>query len=217
VKGEATFWKSLAEGLNPGWQVDMRSGPHGLPDIQLSEIDNYVYAFDTGAGWLASGGMSSAEVQRAAAASNAAPLEIRSAAPNVAAQCISDAADAGSSFDSQLAREALSLTLVAITQTQTFVAAHETRAPGQRFHWVYVVYRMRDGSRVGRPACVGAQVQGLFDPEALPDLITRIVAIDTAPGSTSSVSQMLRRYGGAVLEKGLRRRVNEVHGVGRKG
>jgi hypothetical protein len=178
----------------------------------LSEIDNYVYAFDTGAGWLASGGMSSGEVQRAAAATNAAPLEIRSAAPNAAAHCISDAADAGSSYDSQRAREALSFTLIAITQTQTFAAAHETRAPGRRLHWVYVVYRMRDGSRVGRPACVGAQQEGLFDPEGLADLITRIVAADTAPGSSSSVSQLLRRYGGAVLEKALRRRVNAVHG-----
>jgi len=212
MNGEATFWKSLAEGLNPGWQIDFRSGQSGLPQTPLSTIDNYVYAFDTGVGWLASAGISSSEVERAAEATNAAAPGIRSAVPNAAAQCISAAADAGSSFDRERVREALTLTLVAITQTQTFPTAHKTHRPGQRLHWIYVVYRLRDGSRIGRPACVVAPRDGLLDPEALDDLVARIVAADTAPGSSSSVSEMLRRYGGAILEPALRGRADRVRG-----
>lgn len=203
MKHEKAFWESLHRSIDPGWRTTIPTNADGSPTVPLSEIDHYLYAYDSNKDWIVSAGLSRAEAVAMAAHLAKVPQHIQAEVPDAAAGAIKEAADAGAAHDSELSRRAMLGTLGAITLTQTFHTTESKWTPGMSLHFVYVLYRCADGSHICRPASVGSPEKRMLEPDHLTALIDQLVAMDTS-GGDGMVQRQIKASGGAMLHGAAR-------------
>jgi len=203
---EKAFWDKVAGAIDEGWRISTPTGPTGAPQVPISAVDHYVYAYDTLRDWTSCAGLSKTECDRMEAHLRDAPQQVRDDVQATATTAVREAADANAVFDGEQATQALLATLAAIALSQTYQLAKQRWSPGRSQHLIYVVYRCRDGHQVGRPVAVVADGKRLLEPDHLASLIDQVIKQDTATGETS-VQRMLMQHGGAILasQGGVRR------------
>ncbi len=105
----------------------------------------------------------------------------------------------------QVANRAIELAVAALVQTRCYELA-KSGPTGLNGHWLYLVYRMRDGTAIARPAMLPARQIGLslLEPATLESCIERIIEADTSASlATSSIARRLHECGGAILPGSL--------------
>lgn len=193
---EYKFWTDFIATSNPGWtvQLDAQWGQRGS---RLSDLKVFLYVFDTGTEWKAACATSTQDMEKARQHLQTSG-SMRNAVKDTCGSLIRDAADQNGTADSELAKKALMLSMVSMTDTRTFAVVQE-RLGSTAGHWLTILYRLADGTILTRPAFVQAeQTKGLLSPEKLKDWAREIALADTSNPSTS-VYKMIHSSGGAML------------------
>ncbi len=193
---ERRFWEDLAAAVNPGWDFSLSDDVvpgEGL----LSTYRVYIYTVDTSTVWTMEGATTEQGMERAHATlslrKEAIPGLLSAAGEQVLA-CGQDSAARAS----KPAQQAVTLALLALTETQTYVAAKQTTGSLEG-HWLYLVYRLKDGAALSRPAFIRSKRTGFLAPDALLHLVRQVVAMDTAQ-TIGTVTTQIALGGGAVID-----------------
>ena len=195
MNNERKFLDGVAGALSPGWNVRL-SDQLGSGDTRLSEHTVFVYPVETSSGWICAGSATTESMRRLVAQKAAAPME---SGPIIAAavQAIQDCARHDRQANCPEMNDALTMTLLAVTETKAFQLAQQTPT-GVSGHWLYMLYRMHDGSQVGRPACLKLPTTGFLLPDDLDIHIRTIIGMDLAQ-TESFVHRQIIKGGGLVL------------------
>jgi hypothetical protein len=190
---EKRFFEQIAHTSNEGWTLKLAA--HLTPgEMNLSDYTALLYVVDTSTGWAGAGAMAVDGFALALASAKASGWTTDQMADSTGA-LISKLGRESAPHDSPELAQCLQVMAAALTGTQTFEIAKPNGLDG---HWVYIGYRMLDGSTICRPLFFRSGGQGFIPPEALTDVVRRVVVQDTkATGST--VGRMLKRAGGALL------------------
>ena len=193
MKAESKFWREVAQQLNPGWAVELP--PDGA---SLAAAHDYLYVVDACTGWLKAGAIPVAEATMASEQMRKAGQKIRDSAPGAAAEALTAVmAVRGSDAEAERARDALSASMLAVTQTETFRLASRQRSKleGRSLHWIYIIYRLQRGVFVGRPAAIALDTTGFAPPGEIAALVSAIMTRDLDPMATTDVARQLRADG----------------------
>ncbi|MDF2461952.1 MAG: hypothetical protein K0Q43_187 [Ramlibacter sp.] len=196
MNNEQKFWRSLLHARSPYWKLHIQAGDR----IEgLAEYDVAIYVVDTSTGWTAAGMLKTPEFQHIAQAVGQAAKSMRKIRGGLSAgiwQVLGEAPQPAAS--SPEAHEALVSACADMALTKTFVQVKQ-QTGGVAGHWVYLVYRLQSGERIGRPVFFGRPQMGLIDQNDLEFSICKIIALDTDPASQASVARDLRAGGGPIL------------------
>lgn len=191
--GERGFWADIVAAANPGWTVQLDPG-WGQDGALFSGLNVFLYVFDTSTGWKAACATSQQDMMRARRDLEASGSR-RNAIKDACGSAICDAADQGTTAVDLMAKQALMLSMVNMTDTRTFALVAE-KLGTITGHWLTILYRLKDGTSLTRPAYTeGRAISGLMSPEHLTKWVKEIVAIDTA-NKASSVYQIMQSAGG---------------------
>lgn len=200
---ERKFLNGVAGAFSPGWTV--RLGDHLSPgNTRLAEHTVFIYPVETSSGWLCAGSATVASMHQLVAMKATAP-ESMSAKTIVAAavQTIQDCAKHNRPADSAEMHDALTMTMLALTETRTFQLAQQTPT-GVSGHWLYLLYRMHDGSQVARPCCIKLPTTGFLPPGDLDGHIRTVIGMDLA-NQASFIHSQIKAGGGLVLAERFRK------------
>ncbi len=190
---EKRFFEQIAQTSNEGWTLKLAA--HLTPgEMNLSDYNALLYVVDTSTGWTGAGAITVDGFGLARASAQASGWTTDQMADSTGA-LISKLGREGAPHDSPELAQCLQVMAAALTDTQTFEIAKPTGLDG---HWVYIGYRMLDGSTICRPLFFRSGGQGFIPPEALTDVVRRVVVQDTK-ATNSTVGRMLKRAGGALL------------------
>lgn len=221
---EAAFWSQVANAANPGWSMSVRQD-HVLDTPKVSDVDVFVYVVDTSSLWVAGAGTRESDAQAALNNLPAMAYGVRCAIaeslgverPEMASSGDIDsdaimssagssvlaASDAGASDEDPEVMNALTLAWLAVSLTKTFQQA-KLATGGIKGHWLYAVYRAKNGNAISRPAFIGANKDCRFmPPNVLVDLVRQVVEFDMG-NKGGAVLASLSKDGGAVLADELR-------------
>lgn len=219
MKNETKFWNDIASSANPGWviRVDPRIGSG---TTSLAGNDTFIYIVDVASGWVGGGAIRSSDVPEIntwsqtvlAAAKNIAPLVATSTA-DLAGNAIAECGEAWAEAKSTAVTVAISMTVSALLETQTFALA----APANRQrceadmagHWIYLAYRTKAGKGIiTRPIWVSTVHPGIgragrfLDTADLLGIIRKVVQSETTT-TQSIVGKGLAAEGGAIVSPNL--------------
>lgn len=201
MRAEKSFWQGVISGLNPHWSMEL--GRNWSPEQgSISGNDFRIYAVDVETGWLGCAAMPQSEVVRLIHKSPESGVT-HEMARNAAAQLVSEAGRAGIKPGAEEYETTMLMAVLAITKTRTFDLGLEKGGGSMAGHWIYVVYRSRNGEFIGRPAMMQTADPGLLIPEKLMAFVRLIVSADTS-NTESSVGRMLSSMGGAIVWSGLK-------------
>lgn len=193
MKNEKNFWEQFANNSNPDWNVKLAQHLE-LGGSSLSEHDVYVYAVDTSTGWIGAGAMTSANMQFMHDRIHAEPnmkKTVMDTAGIVILKNGQDSPEAGS----EKAQECILAATSALTLTGTFETASRNGLAG---HWLYITYKMNDGSFLGRPVYFHQPESGFAPMSIIKNILEQVIKQDTTNENTS-VNKMMVRSGGAIL------------------
>jgi hypothetical protein len=190
---EKRFFEQIAQTSNEGWTLKLAA--HLKPgEMNLSDYTALLYVVDTSTGWTGAGAITVEGFALARASAQASGWTTDQMADSTGA-LISKLGREDAPHDSPELAQCLQVMAAALTGTQTFEIAKPSGLDG---HWVYIGYRMLDGSTICRPLFFRSGGQGFIPPEALTDVVRRVVVQDTK-ATSSTVGRMLKRSGGALL------------------
>lgn len=164
MNNEQKFWRSLLETRNPGWKLHV---PEGDQLEGLAEYDVAIYVVDTSTGWTTAGMLKAAEFGRVAQAVGQAVGQAAKSMRKIGGGITAGiwkvlGASPQPGANSPEAHEALVSACADMSLTKTFLVVQQ-QTGGFAGHWVYLVYRLRSGERIGRPAYFGRRSPGLMD------------------------------------------------------
>ena len=193
MKKEHAFFEQLAGAALPGWDVKLQ--PNKTPgQMNLASYTARIYLVDTSTGWTAAGALQPSGFAGLRAHFEARRLDIGTVT-DLAGQAVTQLGREQPAPRSPDIGKAIELVAAALTDTQTFKTV---QASGLDGHWVYIGYRMLDASTICRPGFFRTSTPGFVAPEALAHYVRQVMAHDLA-NPQSSVGQMLKRAGGAII------------------
>lgn len=190
---EKRFFEQVAQTANAGWTLKLAGylTPGGM---NLSDYTALLYVVDTSTGWTGAGAMTVDGFALARASAQASGGTTEQMADSTGT-LISKLGREDAPHDSPELAQCLQVMAAALTGTQTFEIAKPTGLDG---HWVYIGYGCWTAPPFAARCFSEVGGQGFIPPEALSDVVRRVVVQDTkATGST--VGRMLKRAGGALL------------------
>lgn len=195
---ERGFWRDVAEAVNPGWQIGIGdSHTHAAS----TTLHLFVYAFDTSNLWLGAAALEGAQAKVSVTEGLTRPAS-RDQVMDAAANAIIEAADANAVATDRITHIAVKLTWHAIGRTRTYTQV-EAQNPTLRGHWIYALYRLKDGAHIARPFFTRQATPGLMDTAKLIGLVRQVVAMDLA-SPNSAVGSEIAKGGGPILAAQLR-------------
>jgi hypothetical protein len=194
MSNEHRFFESCAAAASPDWSIklDTKLQPG---QIDLASRTVRLYLVDTSSDWTAAGAFAPSGFAQAASAARAVGLR-GSALADAAGQMIGSLGKADL-HDAQALERCLQLVAAALTATRTYelMLSQQKSLAG---HWVYIAYRGHDASITCRPVYFSGHEIGFVSTTDLANIVRQIVSQDLrTPGG--SVSQMLKKAGGAIL------------------
>jgi hypothetical protein len=193
MKKEQAFFEQMAGTALPGWDVKLQ--PHMTPgQMDLASYTARIYLVDTSTGWTAAGALQPSGFAGLRAHFAALRLGIDKVT-DMAGQALNQLGRDQPEPGSPAIGKSIELVAAALTETQTFKTV---QASGLDGHWVYIGYRMHDASTICRPGFFRTGAPGFVAPEGLEHYVRQVVAHDLA-STKSSVGQMLKRAGGAII------------------
>jgi hypothetical protein len=193
MKKEQAFFEQMAGTALPGWDVKLQ--PHMTPgQMDLASYTARIYLVDTSTGWTAAGALQPSGFAGLRAHFDALRLGIDTVT-DMAGQALNQLGRDQRAPGSPDIGKAIELVAAALTETQTFKTV---QASGLDGHWVYIGYRMHDASTICRPGFFRTGAPGFVAPEGLAHYVRQVMAHDLA-SPKSSVGQMLKRAGGAII------------------
>lgn len=201
MKNERQFWENVFAASNPDWKTALGTE---MPLGQVSDCETFLYIVDTKTGWI-TGAATTAECF----------LNLKNTLPDVsrktglslgdissvAAQQAVKAAIEKAPSNSPSALRAINGVAYALVGTQTFDAVRRVTG-GLKGHWAYLVYTMRDGSLMGRPAYASDPSNTFLSAADLHFLIEQTIARDLS--ANTLVGQQMVASGGAELHESMR-------------
>jgi hypothetical protein len=193
LKAEHQFWEGVVKTSNPGWNVKLQ--PDWKERNSLEELVVYSYILDVSNGWTVVGGFGLDIFERVYALyREVKPSHMKRHLDQIHNTLLA-ASDANVQAGSQEAVNACVLSMVSWCNAKTFEAARQA-SPRLEGHWISVLYRLKDGACLRRPAFV--QKDGFpaaIDPGSLCAMVEQIIRTDRNP--KSNVGQQIRAGGGA--------------------
>lgn len=190
--GESLFWQQVSDQLNPGWQLHHSAG--GAP-VSLAAQDAFLYLLDTSTMWLAAGATQSSEMLRARRDLQRLKLDPAVVA-GLAGEAVLHCGAANLPGDHERVRQAMTAAVCSITATATWSTVMD-RIGTPAGHWIWVIYRLKDGGALGRPV-YGQAPRAFLEESTLHRLVRTALANDLG-NSTSAVHRQVAAGGGAVL------------------
>lgn len=193
MNAERKFWETVLSAANPTWDVQVDPS---LSPGTFSKQEVRVYVVDATHGWMSAGCVSTEEMARVATFLSGRGEE-RSRLPAEAPGFIHDRAGHRPQPTAADVEQVISMALCALTQTRTFsqVQLMQGKLAG---HWLYVVYRLRDDTVMGRPVFfVGEPMTGFLAADAIKSAVRQVLRADLE--SNRHVAEMVRQGGGQVL------------------
>ena len=198
MKKERAFFEQLAGAALPGWDVKLQ--PNMTPgQMDLASYTARIYLVDTSTGWTAAGALQPSGFAAVVKAQRNAGLSLDQVM-DMAGQAVTQLGRDQPAPGSPDIGKGIELVAAALTGTQTFKTV---QASGLEGHWVYIGYRMHDASTICRPGFFRTGAPGFVDPGALTHYVRQVMAHDLA-SPQSSVGQMLKRAGGAIIAAELK-------------
>ncbi|WOB11235.1 hypothetical protein [Piscinibacter gummiphilus] len=198
MKGhEKRFWERLLTDVNPGWSITVE----GSGAAPLSDQKVCVYVVDSSNLWMQAGATTAAGMANGARIldQDKELSEMAIAAAGSSTVAASEATNKGAP-----SAEVSMLALMALTRMRTYevVKAQFGDVEG---HWLYMVYRMKDGSYISRPGFLRppSPELGFLPVEAVLSAARHLVALDHQ-NAFSEVGKKLRGCGGAYISAALR-------------
>lgn len=190
---EKRFWERLLTDVNPGWAITINEGGGGAP---FSNQKVCVYVVDSSNLWMRAGATTTAEMLDGA---RRLDRDKELADMAIAAAGSSTVAASSGQTDASLCAEVPRLALMALTRMRTYKIVQE-QFGDVAGHWLYLVYRMKDGSFISRPAFLRppAAGGGFLPLEAVVSATQQLVALDHKSVS-SEVGRKIRACGGAYV------------------
>lgn len=204
TSNEARFWRdTVLSTVNPGWRLSLGDAARsGRPEF--AQLTAAIYLVDTSSDWRLAGMTEPSDMLAIEQRIRSGEIDGKRIA-DAAGWCVLDNSRPGTREhdrdEAANAEFAIKLAVGALVQTRCYELA-KAGPCGLSGHWMYLVYRMRDGSSVARPAMapVRATPFSLMEPSMLEASIARIVHADTsAAAHTSSIARRLHESGGAIL------------------
>ena len=190
---EKAFFETVVSATLPGWDVKLQ--PHMTPgQMDLASYTARIYLVDTSTGWSAAGALQPSGFAGLRAHFDALRLDIGTVT-DMAGQAVTQLGRDQPAPGSSEIGKAIELVAAALTGTQTLKIV---QASGLDGHWFYIGYRMQDSSTICRPGFFRTGAPGFVVPAALTHYVRQVMAHDMA-SPTSSVGQMLKRAGGAII------------------
>lgn len=178
--------------LNPGWEIRPGSPGDSMDDSPWHN-DGCLYAVDVGSGWVC---MAPFPYDRATRAlKQASDRDIRRSLTRAAPFGVAGRVNDRPSHEVYRHEHILGIVLLAVAQTQTFEVAYRQRGNGFA-HCLYLVYGLKDGSLLGRPALVSSPKRVSMHPAELRTMVRRVIAMDLLQ-QTAVVNDAIRAGGGA--------------------
>lgn len=196
-KNEKSFFEALLNSSSKGWAVKLQD--HLQPgSMNLNKFNAYLYAVDTSNAWLCAGAIEGAEFGVAAQSivtAGLTPQKVKDHAGNYIAQLSSSQNSHESSVSIE---QTLSMLAASMTTTQTFDIVKNS---GQNFsgHWIYMIYRAKDSSIIGRPLHFKTQTPGLLDRDHVLGVVATVVKKDLYDSHPSNVGREVALGGGPIL------------------
>ncbi len=200
MNNESRFWRdTILSKLHPGWQLEL--GSQSVPgSIDLAQHTAAIYLVDTSSDWRLAGTTRTSDMLEISEEINSGAID-GARVMNAAGSCVLAAGERrlDVNTDRLEIEYAVKLAVGALVQTQCYQLAKDTPT-GLNGHWLYLVYRMRDGSAIARPAMLTARSTpfALLDPEVLEGFVARIIQADTTTAA-STIGRQLRASGGAIF------------------
>lgn len=190
---EKRFFETLAGTDAESWTVKLE--PHMQPGaMDLAKYTSRLYIVDSSTGWTGAGAITPDGFAVAVEQGRAAGLTGTQLADVLGGLVSRLGREQPTAGDPEISR-CLQLMAGALTSTQTFEIA---KGRGLDGHFIYVGYRMLDGSTICRPIFFNGGPAGLVAADTITDMVRRVVVHDhKTPDST--VGRMLKRSGGALL------------------
>ncbi len=198
----ADFAQDLLERISPAWVLPVPPEHPRYGKRPAREIDVFLYLVDVSTAWLAAGGLRSAAAMGHAQALSAAPPTLRNVLRAQGPQLIVDAANAGVSAHLPPVRPVLSRGLLSFALAGRYISLGGELASARSRHWLYLAYRLGDGSLVARAALLAAADSGPLLSEALMMAIVSCVAYDAGPDARSGLAQHMTAHGGVQVAPG---------------
>lgn len=201
MSNERIFWERLLETMHPEWSIAIPNG-NPIGSLNVAELVVHVYLVDASNLWVLMGSTREVDAERAKAQTTAAPDEADTLVGSIGNYLV-ECSDKGLGESSPMAQQAVSMSLLALSHTRTFdeVKRLTSRLAG---HWLYILYRLKDGTVLARPGFIGAKGPGLLRPQELHGILRSIVASDTSASASGFVASEVRRGGGVALHEDIK-------------
>jgi len=200
LRGEQRFWEGVMNTANPGWQTKLTPGWGDLNS--LSDLSVFSYIVDTSNGWTVMGAVTAQNFKDAQAQYEQIEKRQLKAYMDRIHNTMLAASDASAQPRTELAMNACVLSLVSLCDTSTFKLARQCSSSVEG-HWISVLYRLKDGACLRRPAFSYPDgTSKPLEPAALYQVLRQIIKADSDP--TSKVGQHILSAGGAAIHSGFR-------------
>lgn len=198
MTNEKAFFEQMAGGALPGWDVKLQ--PNMTPgQMNLASYTARIYLVDTSTGWTAAGALQPSGFAGLRGHFAKQQMDIDTVT-DMAGQAVTHLGRTQPAPGSPEIGKGIELVAAALTGTQTFKTV---QASGLDGHWIYIGYRMLDASTICRPGFFRTGTAGFVAPEALTHYVRQVMAHDLA-SPKSSVGQMIKRAGGAIISPTLK-------------
>lgn len=194
TKNEETFWTSVAQQFAAEWDVRLVPGKTGGG---LAGLNSAIYVIDTSNGWSAMGAFPESTLASAAALLRA-QSDQKAIIDNADLLC-HECAGRGIQGDHPDLLNALNAAIVATSGTRTYSVAPPTPA-GMTGHWLRLLYRLADGSLMGRPMHLKTNGPSMLSASKAFAIARDVLATDLS-NPASLVGSTIRACGGLVLDE----------------
>lgn len=150
--------------MNPGWNLKIDKTGNDGQRVKLSDCTAYLYIVDAATGWIGAASLRplDLEVMKASYPAIMSTTSMSSAKlAGAAAGLVATASEAGAKYGDAIFVQAIKGTAFALADTKLFDLVKE-RNGGYDGHWIYLVYLLKSGERVGRPVFLPDEDNGRF-------------------------------------------------------
>lgn len=199
-RNERQFWERLLTAASPGWSISVNGKEEGQAPLCDQRVR--VYVLDSSNLWLRCGASSALSMEKGARVLQQ-DKSLADIAIAAAGSCTVDRSDAGTSSEEQVS-EVVMLSLLALTRTATFEVV-KSKFGNVEGHWLYMVYRLNDGSFLSRPGFLrphSSDGNGFLPVDVVLAAAKQMVALDR--GNVDGVVRgKMEACGGAKIDSAL--------------
>lgn len=193
MNNEKKLFEQALSAASGDW--DIRLEPHMEPgSFELSKYISRLYVVDTSTGWIGAGAIEPKEFDAAIKWAKKNGLTQDDCAQRLSIKTLELGEKKLVAGDASIA-DCLQLMAATMAKSKSFELA---KSKSLDAHFLYVTYRMKDGSAICRPFIFSTQTQGFCPSVELQEALRYVISLDLGSSSTE-VGRLIKKSGGPIL------------------